>query len=54
MYDNGKRQLLIKASEGFRLSQNLQVVLKYNYRDKQVLNDIKKEETLQAMVKYYY
>ncbi len=54
MYDNGKRQLLMKVSEGFRLSQNLQVVLKYDYRDKEILSDIKKEETLQAMVKYYY
>jgi hypothetical protein len=54
VYDSGDNQLLIKASEGFRLSQNKQIVLKYDYKDKIAANIKKDEQTFRLMLKYYF
>jgi len=53
-YDNGFQQSLIKVSQGFRVSQNTQIVLKYDYKDKKMINSTKKEDTLRAMFNYYF
>ena len=53
-YDSGETQLLIKASQGFRLSQNKQIVLKYDYKDKIVAQRKKDEQTFRLMLKYYF
>ncbi len=54
IYDNGDTQKLIKASEGFRTSQNTQIVLKYDYKDKIVAQKKKDEQTFRLMLKYYF
>jgi hypothetical protein len=54
LYANGVNQTLIKASQGLRLSQNTQIVLKYDYRDKIIAHKKEKEETIRAMFKYYF
>jgi hypothetical protein len=54
IYDSGDDQLLIKASQGFRLSQNKQIVLKYDYKDKIVAKIKKDEQTFRLMLKYYF
>jgi hypothetical protein len=54
VYDNGVNQLLIKASQGFRTSQNTQIILKYNYKDRYLNDAIKKEETFMGMMNYYF
>ncbi|MBU0719894.1 DUF4105 domain-containing protein [bacterium] len=53
-YDNGTKQLLVQASQSFRLSQNLQVTFEYEYTDK--LQDLKKEKETRskASLNYYF
>ncbi len=53
-YDNGKNQTLIEAQQGIRTSQNTQIVLKYDYKDKYLVHTKQKEETYRAMFKYYF
>lgn len=45
-YDNGEKQLLIKASQSFRISQNTQLQFKYDYKDS--------VQTYKAMFNYYF
>ena len=54
VYDNGYNQTLFKLSQGFRVSQNAQIVLKYDYKDKKIINSTQREETLRAMFNYYF
>ena len=54
VYDNGFNQTIFKLSQGFRVSQNAQIVLKYDYKDKKTINSTKKEDTLRAMFNYYF
>ncbi|SFV60314.1 putative outermembrane protein [hydrothermal vent metagenome] len=54
IYDNTQEQLLIKASQGFRLSQNKQIMLKYDYKDKIVVKRKKDEQTFRIMLKCYF
>jgi hypothetical protein len=53
-YDNGINQMLIKIAQGFRTSQNTQIVLKYDYKEKYITHAKSKEETFRAMFKYYF
>jgi len=54
VYDNGYDQILLKASTGIRTTQNSQIVLKYDYKDKVLANKKKDEQTFWLMVKYYF
>jgi hypothetical protein len=54
IYDSGDTQLLINASEGYRVSQNAQLVLKYDYKDKIAMQRKKDEQTFYLMLKYYF
>lgn len=54
VYDNGINQLLIEANQGMRTSQNTQILLKYNYKDKLMAQQKEKEETYMMLFKYYF
>ena len=53
-YDNGYNQTLINASSGFRTTQNSQIVLKYDYKDKLIAQKKADEQTFRVMLKYYF
>ncbi len=54
VYDNGRDQTIIKASQGFNLTQNSKIVLKYDYIDRYV-NEIKEaQHSFIGMFRYYY
>ncbi len=53
-YDSGNDQLLVNVAQGFRISQNLQLILKYDYKDKIIDKKKKGEDTLRLMLKYYF
>jgi hypothetical protein len=50
-YDSGYQQNLLKVSQSFRLMQNLQLQLKYDYKER---SDINTEETYRLMLNYYF
>ncbi|QOP45902.1 DUF4105 domain-containing protein [Sulfurimonas paralvinellae] len=54
VYDSGDKQLLIKAAQGYRISQNKQIVLKYDYKDKISKNITRDEQIFRLMLKYYF
>jgi len=54
IYDNGQTQMLIKAVQGIKTSQNTQIALKYNYQDKIISKKKQKEEAYTLMFKYYF
>jgi len=54
LYDDGNRQLLVKVTQGFRTSQNSQIVLKYDYRDRYVTDLKSNEETYMLAFKYFF
>jgi len=54
IYDNGLDQTLLKASFNLRTTQNTQIVLKYDYKDKIIDNIINDEQTIRVMFKYYF
>ena len=54
IYETGDTQTLIKASQGFRVSQNFQIMLKYDYKDRLVVSQKEVENSLGIMLKYYY
>ncbi len=54
LYDNGRRQLLINALQGVRISQNRQIVLKYDYKEKLEKSVLQSEQTFRLMFKYYF
>jgi len=54
VYDNGYDQTLLFVSSGFRTSQNSQIVLKYDYKDKIIAQKKKDEQTFRVMLKYYF
>ena len=49
-YDNGKNQFLAKASQSFRISQNVQLKLKYEYIEK----TIRDENSYTINLNYYF
>ncbi|MFT5660512.1 MAG: hypothetical protein ACI9TV_001153 [Sulfurimonas sp.] len=53
-YDNGKQQYIAEISQNFRIEQNLQLQFNYDYKEKYILNDKKKEETLKVVLNYYF
>lgn len=52
-YDTGEEQWLAKVSQSFRVSQNVQLKLKYDYGEKNHLQTIEKRETFKALLNYY-
>ena len=54
IYDSGEAQTLLKVSQGFRVSQNFQIMLKYDYIDRLALEKKEPENSLGVMLKYYY
>lgn len=53
-YESGKNQLLINLTQSFRVSQNVQLQFKYDYKEKE-LNSIKSnEESYLAFINYYF
>jgi len=53
-YTTGDEQNIAKISQGFRVSQNFQIVLNYDYKEKIVQNKSYNEDTVRAMLKYYF
>lgn len=53
-YDNGKQQYIANLSQNFRIEQNVQLQLHYNYKEKYFLSEKKKEETVKALLNYYF
>ncbi len=53
-YDTGEEQWLTKISQNFRVSQSLQLKLKYDYNEKYYLEQKEKTETFKAMLHYYF
>ena len=53
-YDTGDKQWIVKFSQGFRLSQNFQLKLKYDYKERFLLNKEEKEETSKIVLNYYF
>ena len=54
VYDNGYDQILLHASSGIRITQNSQIVLKYDYKEKVVIDKKEDESTVSFMLKYYF
>jgi len=52
-YDNGDKQNLVKVAQSFRLSQNFQLKLKYDYKEIETLLE-KDEQTYRAVLNYYF
>ncbi|WP_457747736.1 Lnb N-terminal periplasmic domain-containing protein [Sulfurimonas sp.] len=53
-YDNGYTQRLLDISSGVRTTQNTQILLQYNYKDKYYLETTRKEETFKVLFKYFF
>lgn len=53
-YSDGNEQLLISVAQGFRTSQNTQIVLKYDYKDRYLDNIKRSEESYIASFKYFF
>ena len=53
-YTTGQEQNIAKISQGFRVSQNIQILLNYDYKEKKVQNRSYNEDTVRAMLKYYF
>jgi len=53
-YDNEENQLLLNFTQSFRVSQNLQLQMKYNYKDKLIDSLKSDEQTFSAFVNYYF
>jgi len=53
-YDNGEQQYFYNASQNFRLSQNIQLQVKYDYIERYILNKNEYEDTLKVNINYYF
>ncbi len=53
-YDTGKEQWLVELSQSFRLSQDKQIKLDYNYKDIYHNNNSDKEQTYKFTFNYYF
>jgi len=54
IYDNAQKQSLAKITQSFRLSQNLQLKFKYDYKERFILNKDGDEQTYRAVLNYYF
>ena len=54
IYDTGRTQSLVAFTQSFRLSQNLQMKFKYDYKDRFADSLEANEQTYQAVLNYYY
>ncbi|MBN2816299.1 MAG: DUF4105 domain-containing protein [Campylobacterales bacterium] len=53
-YDGGKEQSIVACTQSFRLSQNLQVQLKYDYKEREEKKTYSAEQTAQLSLNYYF
>jgi hypothetical protein len=53
-YDTGESQNILKISQGFRVSQNVQISLKYNALEKTDASHKYTQESYQAFLRYYF
>ena len=53
-YDIGVTQNLAKIAQSFRVSQNIQLKLKYDYQEKYSLNKKNDEQTYKVIFNYYF
>ncbi len=53
-YDNGEQQYLFEASQNFRVSQNIQLQIKYDYIERFILDKNEYEDTLKIKLNYYF
>jgi len=53
-YDSGDAQNLAKATQSFRVSQNFQFKLKYEYKERVFFSETTEEETFRANLNYYF
>ena len=53
-YSGAKEQLIVEASQNFRLSQNTQLKFKYNYIERILLDQERDEQTYKLMFNYYF
>ncbi|MDD2791020.1 MAG: DUF4105 domain-containing protein [Sulfurimonas sp.] len=53
-YDSGEQQALFKISQNFRSSQNTQIQLKYDYKERFDVREKSNENTLRAAFHYYF
>lgn len=54
VYDNAQKQNLAKVTQSFRLSQNLQLKFKYDYKERFILDKEGDEQTYKAVLNYYF
>ncbi|MDD2448234.1 MAG: DUF4105 domain-containing protein [Sulfurimonas sp.] len=54
LYDNSDTQIIIKASQSFRMSQNLQLQLSYDYKERYLHKKKENEQTYKASINYYF
>jgi len=52
-YETGDKQLIIEATQGFRASQNIQIQINYDYKER-VLKDKNDEQTIRLTLNYYF
>ncbi|MDF1878628.1 DUF4105 domain-containing protein [Sulfurimonas sp. SAG-AH-194-C20] len=53
-YSSGEEQNLVKFSQGFRFSQNFQLLFQYDYKEKKVQNSYYNEDSLRVTTRYYF
>ena len=53
-YTDSKEQNIIHITNGYATSQNTQIMLKYDYKDKYIQNSYKKEDTFGVFFRYYF
>jgi hypothetical protein len=53
-YDSGDAQNLFKIAQSFRVSQNFQLKLKYDYKERVFLSEKTEEESFKANLNYYF
>ncbi|EQB39136.1 hypothetical protein M947_08220 [Sulfurimonas hongkongensis] len=53
-YDTSDKQILIKASQSFRVSQNLQLQLSYDYKERYFNDKKENEQTYKASINCYF
>ncbi|WP_304545083.1 DUF4105 domain-containing protein [Sulfurimonas microaerophilic] len=53
-YDTGDEQLLISAAQSVNPVQNLQLKVKYEYKEKYILKQKKQEDNFQILLNYYF
>jgi hypothetical protein len=53
-YDNGEEQNLFALSQNFRVSQNIQLKFKYDYKERALFENSYNEDTLRVYLNFYF